>query len=97
MKLPFFFQCFLVACTQLYKPLCWSVGLLVGPSVGRCSQSTVLMAIGLVSFYGCYLFPLNCTTDLQLISLNFALDLATLIMWYKTDQQMDRKTNGWTD
>ena len=52
---------FLVACTQLYKPLCRlvgrSVGRLVGPSVrrsvrrsvGRCSRRTRLMAIGLVS------------------------------------------------
>ena len=39
---------FLVTCMRLYKPLCWSVGWSVGPSVGRCSQCTRLMAIGLV-------------------------------------------------
>ena len=38
------FRHFLVACMQLYKPLCW----LVHPSVGRCSRSTPLVAIGLV-------------------------------------------------
>ena len=49
-----FLCAFLVACTQLYKPLCLSVGRSVsrsvGPSVGRCSRSTRLMAIGLVDF-----------------------------------------------
>ena len=29
------FGSFLVACTQLYKSLCWSVGRSIGPSVGR--------------------------------------------------------------
>ena len=30
-----FMLTFLVACTRVYKPLCWSVCRLVGPSVGR--------------------------------------------------------------
>ena len=39
----FHFECdqwygFLVACKQLYKPLCWSVGPLVGPSVAGSSE-----------------------------------------------------------
>ena len=29
---------YLVACTRLYKPLCWSVRWLVGPSVAVCSE-----------------------------------------------------------
>ena len=47
---------FLVACTRLYKPLCWLVGWSVGLSVGRSvgpslnARSTRLMAIGRVSF-----------------------------------------------
>ena len=45
-----FFFVLLVACTRLYKPLCRSVRRSVGRSVGRCSQSTRLMAIGLVFF-----------------------------------------------
>ena len=46
---------FLVACTQLYKPHCWSVGRSVGLFIGRSigpslnARSTRLMAIGLVS------------------------------------------------
>ena len=46
---------FLVACTRLYKPLCRSVRLSVGPSVSRSigrsliARSTRLMAIDLVS------------------------------------------------
>ena len=39
---------FSVACTRLYKPLCQLVRRSVGPSVGRCSRSARLMAIGLV-------------------------------------------------
>ena len=41
---------FLVTCTRLYKPLCRSVRRSFRPSVRRCSRSTRLMAIGLVSF-----------------------------------------------
>ena len=29
---------FLVACTRLYKPLCWSFGPSVGPLVADCSE-----------------------------------------------------------
>ena len=29
---------FLVTCTRLYKPLCWSFGPLVGPLVADCSK-----------------------------------------------------------
>ena len=43
---------FLGACTRLYKPICRPVGpsvrRSVGPSVGRCSQSTRLIVIGLL-------------------------------------------------
>ena len=45
------------------------------------------------SLYGYYLFPLNWIIDSQLISLNFALDFAILLMWL----QMDGQTNERTD
>ena len=48
--LPLCHGLFLVACTRLYKPLCPSVGRSVHQLVGRCSQSTQLIVIGLVIF-----------------------------------------------
>ena len=48
------------------------------------------------SFHVCYLFPLNCAIDLQLIKLEFAIDFA-IFMWLQTDSQIDGWTNGWTD
>jgi len=57
------------------------------------------------NFLFCHLFPLNCTIDLRLISLDFAIDLATFIMTSRpvdrqVDQWMNRPTdgriNGWT-
>ena len=46
------------------------------------------------SFYWCYLFPLNCTIDFQLISLDFAIDFAIFTMWLQTYGWTDRQTDG---
>ena len=51
------------------------------------------------SFYGCFLSPLNCTIDLQLISLDFArfCNFFNVVTNRWTDGPMDRQTNGWMD
>jgi len=53
------------------------------------------------SFYGCYMFLLNCATRFKLISLDFAIDLAIFTMWLQTyglmDGQTDEQNNGQTD
>ena len=47
------------------------------------------------------MFPLNCTIDFQLISLDFAIDFAIFTMWLQTygwmDGQTDGQNNGQTD
>ena len=47
------------------------------------------------------MFLLNCTTRFQLISLDFAIDLAIFTMWLQTygliDGQTDRENNWRTD
>ena len=41
-------------------------------------------------FYGWCLFPLNCSIDFQLISLDFSIDFAIFTMWLQTYGWMDR-------
>ena len=47
------------------------------------------------------MFLLNCSTRFQLISLDFAIDLAIFTMWFQTyglmDGQTDGQNNGQTD
>ena len=47
------------------------------------------------------MFLLNCSTRFQLISLDFAIDLAIFTMWLQTyglmDGQTDGQNNGQTD
>ena len=51
------------------------------------------------SFYWCFLSPLNCTIELQLISLDFArfCNFFNVVTNRWTDGPMDRQTNGWMD
>ena len=62
--------------------------------------NAILFSI-LFSFYGCYLFPLNCATRFQLISLDFAMDFAIFTMWLQTygwtDEQIDEQNNRQAD
>ena len=46
----------------------------------------------LFSFLGCYLFQLNCTINLQLIPLDFAIDFA---IFGGLEGPTDEQSNGW--